>query len=74
MTNVLSYYYDYLMNTMNHMKSIKLKDHLGENVSDCCDAILVDAEHLESDGAFKPEHLGYTINIFEDAYDSRFHI
>ena len=32
---------------------------------------MVDAERLESSGAFKPEHLGYITRIFEDTYDSR---
>ena len=54
------------------MKSLKLKSYPGENVTDCCAAILVDSERLESDGAFKPEHLGYITCIFEDTSDSRF--
>ena len=54
------------------MKSLKLKSYLGKNVTYSCAAILVDAERLESDGAFKPEHLGYITRIFEDTYDSRF--
>ena len=32
----------------------------------------MDAERLESAGAFKPEHLGYITRIFEDTSDSRF--
>ena len=56
------------------MKSLKLKSYPGENVTDCCAAILVDAERLESAGAFKPEHLGYIIRIFEDTSDSRFRL
>ena len=70
MTTILSDSYDYLVETLNHMKSLKLKDHPGENVADCCDKILVDSERLESDGAFKPDHLGYTIHIFEDTSES----
>ena len=31
-------------------------------------------ERLESAGAFKTNHLGYIIRIFEDTSDSRFHI
>ena len=27
-------------------------------------------ERLESAGAFKPDHLGYSNHIFEDKYDS----
>ena len=33
---------------------------------------MVDAELLESAGAFKPEHLGYITHIFEDTSESRF--
>ena len=32
----------------------------------------MDAERLESAGAFKPEHLGYITRIFEDTSDSIF--
>ena len=32
----------------------------------------MDAERLESAGAFKPEHLGYITHIFEDTSDYRF--
>ena len=53
------------------MKSVKPKSYPGENVTDCYDAILVDAERLDSAGAFKPEHLGYITRIFEDTSDSR---
>ena len=58
MTTFLSDYYDALEETLNHMKSLKLKSYPGENVTYCCASILVDAERLESAGAFKPEHLG----------------
>ena len=34
----------------------------------------MDAERLESAGAFKPDHLGYIIRIFEDTSDSRFRL
>ena len=33
---------------------------------------MVDAECLESTGAFKPEHLVYIARIFEDTSNSRF--
>ena len=56
------------------MKSLKLKSYPGENVTDCCAEILVDAERLESAGAFTPEHLGYITHIFEDTSDSRFRL
>ena len=35
---------------------------------------MVDCERLESAGAFKPDHLGYIPRIFEDNYDSIFHM
>ena len=69
MTKFLSDSYDDLEETLNHMKSLKLKIYPGENAIDCCAEILVDAERLESDGAFKPEHLGYITRIFEDNSD-----
>ena len=56
------------------MKSLKLKICPGENVTDCCAEILVDAECLESARAFNPEHLGYITCIFEDTSDSRFRL
>ena len=74
MTAVLSDSYDSLVDTMKHMKSLKLKDHSWKKVSDCCNAIMVDLERLDSAIAFKPEHLGYIIHIFEDTSDSRFHL
>ena len=36
------------------MKSLKLNSYPGENVTDCCAAILVYAEPLESDGGNHP--------------------
>ena len=66
MTTFLSDSYDALEETLNQMNSLKLKSYPGENVKDCCAAILVDSECLESAGAFKPEHLGYITHIFED--------
>ena len=74
MITALYDYYDYLVDALNHMKSIKLKDHPGGNVTDFCDAILVDVERLESVGAFKPENLGYIIHIFEYNSGSKFHL
>ena len=74
MTTFLSGSYDALEETLNHMKSLKLKSYPEENVTDCCAAILVDAERLESAGAFNPEHIGYTTHIFEDTSDYRFHL
>ena len=74
MTTILYDSYDYFMDTLNHMKSIKLKYRPGGNVTDCCDAILVDAERLESSGAFNPKHLGYIIHISEGTSDYRFRL
>ena len=56
------------------MKSLKHTKNWGENVTDYCTAILVDAERLESDGAFKPVNLGYITYIFKDHYDSIFRL
>ena len=63
MTKFLSDSYDALEETLNHMTSLKLKIYLGENVTDCCAAILLDAERLEITRDFKPEHPGYIIRI-----------
>ena len=35
---------------------------------------MVDAEHLDSYGAFKPKNLGYTTRIFEDTSESIFRL
>ena len=74
MTTFLSGSYDDWEETLNHIKSLKLKSYPGENVIDCCAEILVDAERLESAEDFKPEHLGYITCIFEDTSDSRFRL
>ena len=74
MTKFLFDSYDALEETLNHMKSLKLKNYPEENITDCCAAILVDAERLESDEAFKPEHLGNITRIFENTSDSRFRL
>ena len=72
MTTFLSDSCDSLEETLNNIKSLKLKSYPGENVTDCCAAILVDNELLESAWAFKPDHIGYITCIFEDTSDSRF--
>ena len=72
MTTFLSDSYDALEKTLNHTKSLKLKNYPGENVTDSGAAIFVDAVRLESAGAFNPENLGYITRIFEDTSDSRF--
>ena len=46
MTTFLSDSYDALEDTLNNMKSLKLNRYQGENVTDCCAAILVDVERL----------------------------
>ena len=46
MTPFLSDSYDALEDTLNHMKSLKLKIYPRDNVTDCCAEILVDDEHL----------------------------
>ena len=58
MTTALSVSCNCLVDTLNHTKSLKIKDHPGENVADFRDAILVDDDCLESAGAFKPNNLG----------------
>ena len=74
MNNIISDSHDSFVDTLNHMKSLKLKDHPGGNVTYCCDVILVDMELLDSAGAFKLKHLGYIIRNYEDTSDFRFHI
>ena len=74
MTTFLSYSYDALEETLTHMKTLKIKGYPVENVTDCCAAMLVDAECLESSRAFKTEHLGYITHIFQDTSDSRFRL
>ena len=74
MTKFLSDHYDALEETLTHMKRLKLKSYPGENITDCCAAILVDAESLESSGSFKPDHLEYITRIFEDTSNSRFRL
>ena len=63
-----------LVETLNHMRNQKVKDHPGGNVADCCDTILIDAERLESAGAFKPKHLSCIIRIFRNTSNSRFYL
>ena len=74
MTPIISDSYYSLMYTLNHTKSLKLKDNQGGDAVDCHNTILEHVESLESAGAFKPKHLGYIIHIFENTYDSRFNL
>ena len=63
MTTFLYESYNYLENKMNHLKNIKLKSFPGDKVADLRAAILVDSEHLKSDGEFNTKHLG-NINLY----------
>ena len=74
MTTIIYDSYCYLVDTLDHMKILKLKDHPGDCVAYFHDEILVNVESLENDGYFNPEHLGYIIRIFEDTSDSIFHL
>ena len=57
MTTFISIPFDALEDALTHIKSLKLKIYPGENVTDWCAAILVDAERLDSARAFKTYHL-----------------
>ena len=48
-----------LVDTLNHTKNLKLKDHPVRDAADCYDEILVNVESSESAGSFKPEHLDF---------------
>ena len=74
MNTIISDSYYSLVDTLNHTKNLKLKDHPGRDAANFYEAILVNVESLESARAFKPENLGYIIHIFEDTSDSRFHL
>ena len=74
MTTIIYDSYYSLMDNTNQMKNLKLKYHPCRDAADCYDAILVNVKSLESAGAFKPEHLGYIIYIFENTSNSRFQI
>ena len=55
------------------MNIFKVNIYPGETVVDLCDAILVDCDCLEIDGAFNTDHLCYITHIFDDTSDSRLH-
>ena len=74
MTTIIPDSYYSLVDTLNHMKNLKLKDNPVRDAADCSDATLVNVESLESAVAFKPEHFGYIIHIFENTSNSRFQI
>ena len=71
-TTFLSSSYDALEETLTHTESLKLNIYPGDSITDFCAEILVEAERLESAGAFNAENLGYFTRIFEDTSDSRF--
>ena len=73
-TTIISYSCYSLVDTLNHMNNIKLKDLLGRYAADFYNAILVNVDILEIAGAFKLEYLGYIIRIFEDTYDYIFRL
>ena len=73
-TPIISDSYYSLVDTLNLMNNLKLKDNPGRDVADCYDAILENVESLENSRAFNPEHLGYIIRIFENTSNSRFHL
>ena len=54
MTTIISDSCYSLVDTLNHMKNLKLKDNPAMDVADCYNAILINVESLESYGAFKP--------------------
>ena len=74
MTTIIYDSYYSLVDTLNHTKNLKFKDHPGRYAADFYDAILVNLQILESYGAFNPKHLGYIINIFENTSNSRFQL
>ena len=74
MNTVIYDQYAYLVETLNHTKSLKLRDHPGDNVADFWNTILVDDDFLESAGPFNTDHLGYIIHISEQTSDSRLHL
>ena len=74
MTNIISCYYDSLGETLNHLKSLKLKFHPGGNVAYFCGAILLYAEHLEYSEVFNTDHLGNITHIYKNNSDPIFHL
>ena len=72
MDTVISDSYNSLEETLNHLKSLKLKIYVGQNVADCCAKIFVDYENPVCYGAFKTKNLSYITHIFEDTSDYRF--
>ena len=73
-TTIISEYCYSLVDTLNHIMNLKLKNNPGRYVADCYDEILVNVESLESAGAFKPDYLGYIIHIFDNTSNSILHL
>ena len=69
MITVISKSYAYLEDTLNNLKCLNLKYHIAQNIAECCATILLDDGNPDSAGAFKPDHLGYTPQIFEITSD-----
>ena len=72
MSTVIYNYSDALEESLNHLKSLKLRRYYEDNVSNSCAGILIDSEHLDSARYFNPNPLDYITRIFEDTFDSRF--
>ena len=71
-TNTAIYYsYVSLEKTLYHLRILKLKDHLVDNVVYLSAEILVYTENLESIGSFNPKHLIHITRIFENTSDIR---
>ena len=72
MTIVLSCCCDFLYDTLNQLKSLKLKSRMGENVTYLCSGILEDAEPFDSVRAFNPKQIDYITSIFHYTSDYLF--
>ena len=72
MTIFLSDCYNSLYETLNNLKSLKIRSYLVDTVTYCCASVLVDDDCLESDITFKTEHLDYITRDFEDNTGYRF--
>ena len=66
--------YDYLVDNLNHMKSLKSRIIRGGMLHIVVIQSCYIWHALRGTGAFNTEHLGYIICIFEYTSDSRFHL
>ena len=71
---ILSDSYCPLEENLTHRKILKIKNYPGDNVTDCCAAILVYAKPLESYRYFNTNHLGYITNISDNTSNPIFHL